>query len=371
MAAADFADAGVVFSDDAPLCDLETAATALGRLDMALSLASPALAQGWVARMALAEAAASARLNGVLVDADDLRLLAFDALDRAPDTDLAQALPLHDLIRRAVLRHPRHLYTPRRLAALVLRQRRAPSWFHGATLNDPHATDWREENPWAEESVPTDETPDALAVLRDALDPAFLDRLGRMPALIGAALFLSHWRRSGAEAVLGAAPGRMLAAWWPARRGLVQTRRSGGAGVLGLKGTDTYFQRPYAGGPVLMPSLGFLGHAQDYRPDRGIAWVPAFITASARATERGDALRRRLVSGEARLAAALKPKRSTSRGPQVADHLLAEPVVTAGRLAAALDMSDTAARQILDGLARDRVIQEISGRDSFRAYALE
>lgn len=361
--AVDFPEPGADFSDDAPPGDLEAAAAALGRLDMALSLAGPALAHGWVARMALAEAAASARLNGVLVDADDLRLLAFDALDRAPDTDLAQALPLHDLIRRAVLRHPRHLYTPRRLAALVLRQRRAPVWLPG----------WREDDPWAEERPhdPDTETPDAMAVLRDALDPAFLDRLGRLPALVGAALFLSHWRRSGAETVLGAAPGRMLAAWWPARRGLVQARRAGGAEAPGVKGTDTYFQRPYAGGPVLMPSLGFLGHAMDYRPDRGSAWVPAFLAAALRATERGDALRRRLLTGEARLAAALKPKRSTSRGPQVADHLLAEPVVTAGRLAAALDMSDTAARQILDGLARDRVIQEISGRDSFRAYALE
>lgn len=349
------------FPDDDLYGALERATAALVRLDTMLAAAPPALAHGWLARMALDETAASCRLTGVLVDGDELRLLVFDALDRAPDPDLAQALPLYELIRRAWRRHPRHLYTPLRLSALMRVRAAAPVDSFQADTGD--------------------ERGDAGTALAAALDPAALKGLETFPALVGAALFLSHWQACGAERALGAAAGRILAAWWPARRGLVRP----GANTVGdmagieplppsaaphLKGTDTIAPTPFAGGPVLMPSLGFLGHAMSYRPDRGSRWVADFLAAAERGLARGEARRQHLVRAQTDLAQALRPRRSTSRGPLVASYLLAHPVVTSARLGRDLAMSDTAARQLLDALARDHLVAEISGRESFRAYAL-
>ncbi|MEA1653131.1 hypothetical protein UAJ10_29455 [Nitrospirillum sp. BR 11164] len=338
------------------LLALEAATAALVRLDCVLAGSSPAVAAGWTHRMAIEEAAASARLNGVLVDTADLRLLAWDSLDRAPDPDLAQALPLYDLVRRIAARHPRHLYTPRRLAALdrIRLARNA-----GFSLWNGAAEEVEAEERWA--------------VLQAALAPDDLSRFRAAPALIGAAGFLAHWHRVRADRSAGAALGRLLAAWWPARQGLVIARRSGLDGPT-FEGSDTFVSPThpaFAGGPVLMPSIGFLGHAMEYRPDRHEGWMLAFLNAATRSLARGEALLRRLRLAEVRLAEALRPKRSTSRGPQVAAFLLAQPVVTSGRLAHALEMSGTAARTLLDGLHRDRLVLEISGRDAYRAYMVE
>ncbi|TWB18947.1 hypothetical protein FBZ89_1082 [Nitrospirillum amazonense] len=340
----------------ADLLALEAASAALARLDCGLAGSSAAVAAGWINRMAIEEAAASARLNGILVDTADLRLLAWDSLDRAPDPDLAQALPLYDLVRRIAARHPRHLYTPRRLAALDrIRQTRAA----GFSLWNGAAEDVDAEERWA--------------VLQTALAPDALTRFRPAPALIGAAAFLAHWHQVRADRSAGAALGRLLAAWWPARQGLVQARRSG-PGDPTFEGSDT-FSSPthpaFAGGPVLMPSIGFLGHAMEYRPDRQEGWLLAFLNAATRSLARGEVLLRRLRLAEGQLAEALRPRRSTSRGPQVAAFLLAQPVVTSGRLAHALGMSGTAARTLLDGLHRDRLVLEISGRDAYRAYMVE
>ncbi|MDZ5649217.1 hypothetical protein [Nitrospirillum sp. BR 11828] len=335
---------------------LEAASAALVRLDCGLAASSPAVAAGWTKRMAIEEAAASARLNGILVDTADLRLLAWDSLDRAPDPDLAQALPLYDLVRRLTARHPRHLYTPRRLAAL---DRIRNSRFQGFSL-------WSD----AEEDVGAEQR---WSVLQAALAPEALARFRAAPALVGAATFLAHWHEVGADRSAGAALGRLLAAWWPARQGLVQGRR-GTISLAMVEGSDTYdgpTHPAYAGGPVLMPSIGFLGHAMEYRPDRRDGWVGAYLRAAERSLDRGEAVLRRLRAAESGLAEALRPRRSTSRGPQVAAFLLSQPVVTSGRLAQALDMSGTAARSLLDALHRDRLLMEISGRDAYRAYIVE
>ncbi|MBB6252219.1 hypothetical protein [Nitrospirillum iridis] len=335
---------------------LEAASAALVRLDSGLAASSGAVAAGWVNRMAIEEATASARLNGILVDTADLRLLAWDSLDRAPDPDLAQALPLYDLVRRIAARHPRHLYTPRRLAALDrVRQTRAA----GFSL-------WN----GAEEDVDAEER---WSVLQAALAPDALTRFRAAPALVGAAAFLAHWHRTRADRTAGAALGRLLAAWWPARQGLVHTRHAGSDSVI-LEGSDTIASPThpgFAGGPVLMPSVGFLGYAMEYRPDRDAGWLLAFLNAAIRSLARGEVLLRRLRLAEVRLAEALRPRRSTSRGPQVAAFLLAQPVATSGRLAQSLGMSGTAARTLLDGLHRDRLVLEISGRDAYRAYMVE
>ncbi|MEA1674298.1 hypothetical protein [Nitrospirillum sp. BR 11163] len=340
----------------AELMASEAATAALVRLDCGLAGSSPAVAAGWVNRMAIEEAAASARLNGVLVDTADLRLLAWDSLDRAPDPDLAQALPLYDLVRRIAARHPRHLYTPRRLAALDrTRHTRAT----GFSLWNGAVEDVDAEERWG--------------VLQAALAPDALAHFRAAPALIGAAAFLAHWHQVRADRSAGAALGRLLAAWWPARQGLVLARH-GGLHNPAFEGLDTFASPThpaFAGGPVLMPSIGFLGYAMEYRPNRREGWLLAFLEAAARGLARGNMLLRRLRLAKSRLAEALRPKRSTSRGPQMAAFLLAQPVVTSGRLAHALDMSGTAARALLDGLHRDRLVLEISGRDAYRAYVVE
>src|SRR4051812_32395460 len=102
---------------DAPV--LAAASAALARLDDRLAGSPAAVLEGWPVRAFIHEAAASARLNGDIVDADDLRLADAGALDRPPDPELGQALLVLQMIRSAARRHPRQMFTPLRLISLT------------------------------------------------------------------------------------------------------------------------------------------------------------------------------------------------------------------------------------------------------------
>lgn len=310
------------------LCD---ATAMLARLDERLAIAPPAVADGWRAQALIHEAAASARLNGDIADAQDILLLDADTLDRAPDPALGRAILILQILRSAARRSPRQMFTPLRLIALTrLRLQRSaqlvtelPAWL---------------QNRFAEPE-------EMRQSLEQALRPERTARWRALPPLVAAADIIVSWHESLAADRIGAAAGRVLAAAWPARAGLT-------AGLL------------------LLPSVGFLGHAGEYRPDQGRRWVRAFVAACRRAAAWGLGLQRRLAAAHARLHAASMPRRSTSRLPALADLLVASPALSAARAAERLGMTTHGARLLLDALHEQGLVVEVSGRSAYRLFAV-
>lgn len=310
------------------LCD---ATATLARLDERLAATPPAVADGWRAQALIHEAAASARLNGDIVDARDLLLLEADALDRAPDPALGRAMLILQMLRSAARRSPRQLFTPLRLIAVTrLRLHRSPDL----------AAQWPA---WLRDRVA--EPDDIRLSLKQALRPDKVARWHSLPAIVAAAEIVTSWHESLAADRIGAAPGRALAAAWPARTGLT-------AGLL------------------LLPAIGFLGHGAEYRPDQGRHWLRAFLEASRRAALWGLGQHRRLAAAHARLHAAAIPRRSTSRLPDLADLLVSNPALSSSRIAERLGMSGHGARLLLDRLHRQGLISELSGRGAYRLFGI-
>jgi len=298
-------------------------------LDERLRAGSPEIRAGWLARALLQEAAASARLDGVFIDPHDLLLLEQEALGRVVEQDTRRAHQTLQLLRAISRRHPRQLLTPRRLLAaarLRLRDRRDidgyPEWL---------------------ESRRTDPS-EVRFVLDKALDPAELASLRQLPGLAGAAGFLALWHSSGAAEVLGGAIGRALTGVWLRREGAT-------------------------GHGCFLASVGFLGYAADYRPDRLQSWAVAFMEAAERSAEWGLALLARLQRFERRLGDALTMQRTRSHVPALLGLLVSSPAVSPRGLAEAAGITPMSARRFLDRLVARNLVREITGREAFRLYA--
>ena len=119
-----------------------------------------------------------------------------------------------------------------------------------------------------------------------------------------------------------------------------------------------------------MPSVGFLGHASEYRPDWGRRWTGAFLRASLRSAEWGLRLHADLMRTHRRLLESAGGRRTTSRLPLLVDCLVAVPTLSAAQAAVTLGMTDRASRAMLEDLHAQKAIREVSGRDSFRIYAV-
>lgn len=299
------------------------------RLNESLAAASPVLQQGWLARAHLQEASASARLDEIFIDAEDLLLMDHDSLGRLIDQDTQRAFQGLQLLRAVERRHPRQLFTPRRLVAaarLRLRDRKDvegyPAWLEARRAN-----------------------PDEIRqVLEKALDPAALSPWRERTPLIGAAGFLGIWHRSGAADLLGGATGRALAGAWMRR------------------------EVPSAPGSFL-PAIGFLGHAADWHPSTGPRWAVSVLEASIRGADWGAKLLASLRRAEKRLKAASADDRSHSRLPALLDLLIATPAISARQAAEALAITPMSARRLFDRLATQNLVREITGRGAFRLYA--
>jgi hypothetical protein len=313
---------------DAPA--LAAASAALARLDDRLAGSAPAMVEGWRARAFIHEAAASARLNGDFADADELRLTDAGALDRPPDPELGRALLVLQMIRSAGRRHPRQMFTPLRLISLTrLRLNRSDP--------DHRLPVWLQDR--------LSEPGEIRTSLGKALDPVAVERWKTEAPLMAAADIIHRWHDARAAERVGAAAGRVLASAWPARSGATN-------------------------GLVLMPSVGFLGHASEYRPDRGRRWTGAFLRASLRSAEWGLRLHTDLVLVRRRLLESVGGRRATSRLPALIDRLVAVPSLSAAQAAVTLGMTDRASRSLLEDLHAGGMIREVSGRGSFRVYAV-
>jgi len=318
--------AGTEPDHTAVLC---AATAAIVRVDERLRAASPAVRAGWLVRAHLHEASASARLDEAFADPHDLLLMDHHALDRLVDQNTQRAYQVLQMLRAAARRHPRQLFTPRRLIAaarLRLRDRSGTRAF----------PEWLEQR----RADPSEVFP----VLQKALDPAMLAGLRGQPALKGALEFLTVWHTSGAADVIGGSPGRALATAWLRRIGLI---------------TEASF----------LPALGFLGYASEYRPGDRPAWPRLFLEAAVRAADWQLALLQRLCHAEQRFLSGVRPGRTSSHLPALAALVLASAAVSARGAAATLGISGAAARRLLSHLERQAMIREITGREAFRLFA--
>ncbi len=304
------------------------ASTALVRLDERLSAAPAAVRAGWISRAFIYEAAASLRLDGLYVTTQDLLLILNDSLDRTPDQDLGRAVNIHTMLMTMNRRNPRNLLNPNRVAALArLRLRGGKGRAELPT--------WLASRLYSAEAM--------REALREALKPSFASRLKTVPSLEAAAHIIAHWRVSGAADCIGAAPGRALAMAWVRRAGL----------------TAGYY---------LLPSIGFLGHASEFRPDLENIWTEQFLKACGRAVDWGFKLHRHLLGAHRRVHEAAPSRRTTSHMATLIDLVIAAPAVSALTAGRSLRITPHAARAMLGALEKRGLVYEITGRNSFRLY---
>lgn len=307
---------------------------ALARLDERLRASRPPVRAGWIARALLQEAAASARLDEVFVEARDLLLFENDLLLRLSDHDVLAAHRGLTLLRAAARRDARRLFTARRLmAAARLRL--------GGAAVEASGPLWLRERLAAQRADPEE----VRACVSRALDPLALETFRLVPPLVGAAGFLARWHDVGAGDAIGGTIGRALAAAWLRRAGLLRL-------------------------PVALPASGFIGHAAAYQPRATERWTNALLAATARGAGWGLALLERLERADRLSHDALVPQRVSSRLPEAIDLLLSAPGVTVAGMARALGVSGTAARGLLRRIEARHPVAELTGRGSFRLHSL-
>ncbi len=159
-----------------------------------------------------------------------------------------------------------------------------------------------------------------------------------LPPVEASSQIIRHWRDVGAAECIGAAQGSALAMAWLPRTGMMS-------------------------GYYLLPSVGFLGHAHEYRPDLDRQWEESFLKACLRSAERGFKLHGHLTVAH-RCFSAVTDIASAGN----VDLLIATPTVSAGQAGRALSISSHSARAILTSLEERGLIHEVTGRTSFRFY---
>jgi hypothetical protein len=119
-----------------------------------------------------------------------------------------------------------------------------------------------------------------------------------------------------------------------------------------------------------LPSIGFLGAASEYRPDFAVSWEGLFLKACLRAAEWGFKLHTHLSLAHRRLQEAAPQRRSTSRMAALMNLLITTPAVSALTASRTLRITPHGARAMLNVLEDRRLVREVTGRGSFRLYAV-
>lgn len=304
------------------------ASTALARLDERLAAAPDAVRAGWISRALVCEAAASLRLDGFHASSHDLLLILNNSLNRTPDQDLGRAMNIHSMLLALHRRNPRHLFSARKIATITQLRLRG-------SQEQPSLPAWLQNRLYSAETMH-----EALA---EALNPSSVNFWKTLPSLEAGAHIIAHWHASGAADCIGGAPSRALAMAWTHKAGL----------------TSNYY---------LLPSVGFLGHASEYRPDIHGSWLDQFLKACIRSADWGFKLHGHLSSAYRRLQETAPCERSTSHMTALIELLMATPVLSAATAGQTLHITSHAARAMLTTLENKGLIHEITGRRSFRLY---
>jgi hypothetical protein len=93
------------------------------------------------------------------------------------------------------------------------------------------------------------------------------------------------------------------------------------------------FRAGLVSGYWLMPSIGFLGRAAEYRPDNEAGWTGLFLRAVIEAAEWGLKLESHLRATHHRLLEMAARARTNSRMMPLADLLISRPAVSAKTVA--------------------------------------
>ena len=235
------------------------------------------------------------------------------------------------MLQTLMRRNPKNLFQARHLMALArLRLRTGPAATESGLP------------PWLRERLQEPET--TRAAIEDALDPCAVKQWRHLPALAGCAGVIARWHDSGAAATIGGAGGRALAMAWAPRARLNS-------------------------GYWLLPSIGFLGRAYDYRPDLSSGWTVRFLEACREAASWGLKLEGHLRATHRRLHEAAPCERSSSRMRDLVDLVISRPLVSAKEVGLALTVTPHSGRAMLSQLEQHGLVREATGRASFRVYA--
>ena len=128
------------------------------------------------------------------------------------------------------------------------------------------------------------------------------------------------------------------------------------------------FRAGLVSGYWLMPSIGFLGRAADYRPDHEARWTGLFLRAVIEAAEWGLKFESHLRATHHRLLEMAARARTNSRMMPLADLLISRPAVSAKTVAQCLGLTPHGARAMLLELEELALIREMSGRKSYRIF---
>ena len=312
---------------DASTTALTGATALLARLDERLNGLPDFIRDGWLARMLLEEAAASARLEGWIVDVERLLLLSLHAAVGAPDPHEAQALHLLDMLRAVSRRSPRQLFTPLRISALAFTRERNRT---------PRPMEWVEVLP--------DQGRSSAEALRDYFNGFSWSAYGRQPAVSAAADMLARWHGCDTGVAVGGAAGRAMASAALVRLG-------------------------HCGRPLPCVSIGFLGHAWSYRP-RTADWPFHFSTATERGARRGLELAAKLRNRHEALTRHFTTRRQERHLCAAVAHLIAVPAVSARGLAEAVGITQRSALSLLMDLADAGLLRDLTRRGSYRVFGL-
>lgn len=306
----------------------ERAENALARLDQ--SLAAGALAAAWGARASLAEAAASAWLDGAAVPLEDLVLHDADTSPRLPSPALFKARSVL-LARRALARRtPAEVLTVAGILALHRRRRHPEENEEGEKAERGRSAG--EGRGDAEQRL--------AAWLRRVAD------LDSVPALPAAAVAFQAWCADPPVTHGHGILGRLLIPVMLHARG--KTRHHTLTFATGLQ---QVWPGPRRGTPI----------------ESQLAAILDAITAAA---VHGLEAHRRLIVAKHALARPLAGRRSSSRLAALAELLLEQPLVSAPMAARHLGLSLRGATLLIEELVRAGCVVERTGRSRYRAFSL-
>ncbi|WP_139323329.1 helix-turn-helix domain-containing protein, partial [Roseomonas sp. TAS13] len=100
------------------------------------------------------------------------------------------------------------------------------------------------------------------------------------------------------------------------------------------------------------------------------AWPGLFLSRVAAAARKGLEVLERLEAAQAKLNALTEGTRRSSSLPDAVELVLRRPIVTASQLAKDLGLTHQGALLLIGRMAKAGAVREVTGRGSFRAYAI-